>query len=42
MYAFLDHMRATCPAHFPVIDLIALTIFDEAYKFKSEVLCNIS
>jgi hypothetical protein len=41
MHAFLiSPMRATCPGHFNLLDVIAPIIFAEENKQQSSLLCN--
>jgi hypothetical protein len=41
LYAFLtSHMRATCPAHLILLDLITVVMLGKWYKILSSLLCN--
>jgi hypothetical protein len=41
LYAFLfSSIRATCPAHLLLLDLIILIILDKDYKSRSSLLCR--
>jgi hypothetical protein len=40
LYVFLFSLRATCPTHLILVDLIARTIFGEQFKSQSPSLCS--